>query len=192
MIGSFSQSSDVVTFTYDPSGTPELVYLGLAAQNLSGQAVGSYAITGASVKAFAGKSSSPDWFGGGGVTLITYGGANLAALVSAGNISVQKSSNVLSTAKWDAGSNLTLYPNALPNGFNKVYVLDWDGTAVEITSSCTITAGVSVVVPTSAVSNYSFGTVSLQVTSPPQPTSTYVNLERNVRGLNRGISAGVA
>ncbi len=174
----YSQVGDVVTFTADSNGTPENVYLALVAQNLSGQTIGSYAVTGGSVTCFSGKSSAADWCGGQGVTLIKFGGANAVALASAGNVAYHRATTLLTRVFWDGGSNLTLYPPSWPAGLATVYAIDWNGSRVDITSSCTLTAGTSLVVPTSAVSAYDFGLVTLELVGNGSGVFASYNLRR--------------
>ena len=160
----YSLTGDVVTFTADSNGTPEVVYLAFVSQNLSAQTVGSYAVTGTAVTCFSGKSASADWCGGAGVTLISFNSANLLGLASAGNVSMQVISPTQVTVWWDGLENLTVYLAAWPaSGLAYVFATAWDGTLVDVTASCTITAGVSVLIPSSLATTYGFGLVTLQL-----------------------------
>ncbi len=160
-VGSYTRSTDLVTYEADAAGTPALVLVGLVAQ--TNPTTGNYTITG-TVNAFVGSKTSPDWGGGSDITLVTYSSQNLVGLASAGNVSWDKVSAAKTRIRWDGGSALTAYPLALPSGYNRVYVMDWDGSLVNITRLCTIT-GTSVVVPVSAVNNYDFGLVTVDITA---------------------------
>jgi hypothetical protein len=169
-IGSWTLTGDVATFTYDPSGTPEVVYLALTGQSLSGTAIGSYGVTGSNVLTFTGKSAAADWWGGSDLTLVTFGAVNQGALATAGNLSVQKVSGA-TTRVWSSGSNTTIYSAALPTGSTwTVNAYLWDGTTTDVSGSCTIT-GSSVLIPSAIVSTYAYGGLAMfdigQVASLP-------------------------
>jgi hypothetical protein len=153
-ISSFSQVGDVNTFNFgNADGTTDNVYLAFAGQ--TNPTVGAYAVTG-TIKAFSGESAAAKWWGCDSCTLVKFSGVNQAALASAGNLSLNKLSTTMTRVK-TAGSNTTLYAAALPSGTWTVYARSWDGTTVDVTSSCTVTAGTSVVIPSSVVSSYAYG-----------------------------------
>src|SRR5262249_19572813 len=89
-VASFSRSSDVGTIDGENNGNAESVVLALSAQNLSGQSIGSYSVTGGNVKCFSGKKAAADWFGGSALSSVSYSGSTLATLQSDGNIGVYR------------------------------------------------------------------------------------------------------
>lgn len=170
-ISSYSRSTDAITFQ---AGADEDCYLHMGSGGTN-PTVGSYTLTG-TVKAFSGKTgATPSYFGGGDLTAISHSGAgNLVGLGSAGNVAVEILS-ATTTRVWSTIGDITLHAACLPTGFNKIYAYDVDGVAVDITGSCTITPGVSVVIPSSTVTTYKFGMaqfdVQTEATIPPKMRS---------------------
>ncbi len=171
-VGSFSQVGDVITFTFDANAVvaSENVYIGMSAQNLSGQAIGSYSVTGSAVKAFVGKSSAADWWGGGDLTSVSFSSVLQATLGTAGNLSIYKISSTTTQVRADQG-DVTLYAACLPTNFALVYAYDVFDSLIDITSLCTVTSGVSVVIPSGVVTTYSFGIARFNVTTLPPATA---------------------
>lgn len=163
-VGSYSQVGDVVTFDFDPNGVVALekVYLAFTAQNLSGQSVGNYSITGAAVRCFSGKNSACDWFGGSDLTSISFNGSTAVTLGAAGNVSVYKADNA-TTRVWADQGDVTLYAQVLPNAFATVYAYRWDGVLIDVTASCTI--GATVAIPAAVVTAYKYGLAKFDVVS---------------------------
>ncbi len=171
-VGSFSQVGDVITFTFDANGVvaSENVYIGMSAQNLSGQAIGNYSVTGSAVKAFVGKSAAADWFGGSDLTSISFSSVLQATLGVAGNLAIYKKSSA-TTQVWADQGDVTLYAACLPTGFALVYGYDVFDNAINITASCTVTSGVSVVIPAAVVTTYKFGIARFDVAITPPATA---------------------
>jgi hypothetical protein len=159
-ISSFSRSSDLITFADADGGTNFI-----ATTAATNPTVGSYSVTGTGVRAFRGKASAADWFGGGNCTAISFSSVQQIGLSAAGTIKVNKTSSTRTDVQYDRSGNLTLYAACLPSGFNTVEVLDWNGSWADITAGCTVTAATSVVVPSSETSAYDFGVVELRVTA---------------------------
>lgn len=192
-IGSWSLSGDVATFQYDPAGTPEDVYLALSGQTLSSQVIGaSWSVTGSGVQCFTGKSGAADWFGGNGITSVSFGGTVQATLAAAGNLSLVKASATSTQVQVAPVGDLTLHAACLPSGFDKVYAVAWDGSTVDVTSSCTVTPATSVVIPSSLASTYAYGGLAAFQVNQGSPEATFTLTPTAASVLIADRSVGLA
>lgn len=159
-ISSYSRSTDVITFQ---ANGDEDCYVNMASGG-NNPTIGSYTATGSAVRAFSGKTgSTPSYFGGANVTAVSHSTAgNLVAIGSAGNVSVDQVDSHTTRVYSDQG-DITIYQVCLPTSPSNIYGYDVNGVPVDVTASCTINTGTSVVIPSSLVTTYKFGLAQFDV-----------------------------